>query len=436
MKVIALVVLVACACAPSASAEVLVRWDQPRVPAPAALGIDALVIPATRMDAVEQAARQGYRVYLEVEADALARLDVPAAARGGVIVRGDATSARLKRLRAKVAGGGGRVLTLEERGKWPHVRLNTVTKRNDVMQVAGRSAQPWLENNGALSRIADLQARPSTLLSYPWTPLTVSDEDEGPSVDHYLVAIAEAGSLGASLVLPLHERFQQALLRGHPEARADWAAIRQAMVFHAWDLPRQYQPVATVGVVTGDPIVWYEMLNLLARHNVPFVLLDPATSSPEDLRDLSLLIVVDEPGPQMARAIEGLDAQEVAVIRPDGPVVDPNAFALDVRNRLGPERRVVDVWNGITVLLTPWRADDGAVLLGVVNYAHESQPIQVRVRGTFATVHAESPGREAMLIPFSHRDGFTEFVLPDVRVNARVFLTPHREAPATSALTP
>lgn len=436
MKALALALAITLGFAAPAAAEILVRWDQDRVPAMLALGIDALVIPADRTEAIRHAAQQGYRVFLEVEAGKLASLTVPPAARGGVVVRGTATSAQLRLLRAKVGGGGARVLTLEERGKWPHVRLNAVTKRGDVLQVAGRSAQPWLENNGALARIAGMQAEPSSLLSYPWTPLTVSDEDEGPSVDHYLVAIAEAGSLGASLELPLHERFQQALLRGDPEARADWAAIRRAMAFYAWDLPRRYQPIATVGVVTADPLVSFEMTNLLTRHNVPFALVDPSNAAADVLRDLSLVIVVDAPGPELARTIDGAEARGVTVIRPDGPVIDPNAFALDVRNQLGPERRVVDVWNGITVLVTPWRADDGTVMLGIVNYASETRPIQVRVRGIFATVHAESPEHEAMLIPFTSRDGFTEFVLPDVRIGARVFLTPHREAPAASARTP
>lgn len=436
MRALVLALVGGWALATSASAEVLVRWDQPTVPSMTALGIDALVVPAARPDVIDAAVRHGYRVHVEVDAGALGSFTVPAGVRGGVVVRGEASSAQLTRLRAK-AGPGLRVLTLEARGKWPHIRLNAVSKRDDVMQVAGRSAQPWLENNGALVRIAGLQSDPSVLLAYAWTPLTVSDEDEGPSVDHYLVAIAEAGSVGASLVLPLHERFQQALLHGDPGARADWEAIRRSMAFHAWDLPRQYEPVATVGIVAGDPFVWYEMLNLFTRHNLPFRLIDPASPRPaDDLRGLSLLVVVDAPGTALGQAIEVLDPNEVAVMRPDGPVVDPNAFALDVRNRLGPERRFVDIWNGITILATPWRTDAGTVLLGLVNYAHEPRAVQLRVRGTFATVHAESPDREAMLIPFINRDGFAEFVLPDVRVAARVFLTPHREAPPSSARTP
>ena len=58
------------------------------------------------------------------------------------------------------------------------------------------------------------------MLTYPWTPSTLSETDEGPALENYLLAIAEAGSFGADLVLPLHERFGRRLLLGQPQARA------------------------------------------------------------------------------------------------------------------------------------------------------------------------------------------------------------------------
>ena len=64
-----------------------------------------------------------------------------------------------------------------------------------------------------------------------------------------------------------------------------------------------------------------------------------------------------------------------------GPV-DPNAFALEVRQLLGRERRVVDIWNGITVLAAPYEEPKGrARVLTVLNYAHQPLPVQMRVRG-------------------------------------------------------
>jgi hypothetical protein len=404
--------------------EVLVRWDLDRVPVVEALGVRSLLVPVERTAAIADAAQKGYRVFVEIEAAALATARVSALAEGGVVVRGPATAAQLRRARATLLRPGGRLLTLDERGKWPHVRLNEVTKRNDVLQVASRSAQPWLENNGALVRLAGLASADATaLLSYPWAPLTASDADAGPALEHYLVAIAEAGSTGASLVLPLHANLQRGLLQGRPEARRDWAAIGRYLEFYGWDIARHYEPMASVGVVTAEPFASFEVLNLLVRHNLPFRLLRPATLSRENLDDLGLLVVLDAPDGAPAQVVTGFEARGGTVMRPEVPVVDPNAFALDVRNRLGPDRRSVDIWNGITVLVEPRRDPaDGTVLLSLVNYAHEERPVQLRVRGTFAAVTYESPEQALMLLPFTHRNGATEFVVPDLRVGGRVFL--------------
>src|SRR5918996_1078174 len=65
------------------------------------------------------------------------------------------------------------------------------------------------------------------LLTYPWKPITLSDIDAGPRLEDYLVAIADAGSVGGNLVLPLHERFQKNLLLGKPQARQWWQQIRR-----------------------------------------------------------------------------------------------------------------------------------------------------------------------------------------------------------------
>ena len=108
--------------------------------------------------------------------------------------------------------------------------------------------------------------------------------------------------------------------------------------------------------------------------------------------------------------------------RQDAPV-DPNTFALEMRQLLGTDRRVVDIWNGITVLVAPFAAPAGdAMVLTAINYAAQPLPIQVRVRGTFSEVRFEAPGQPAIRLPFEQRNGGTEFVLPALRVGARVFL--------------
>jgi hypothetical protein len=410
--------------AASADGEVLIRWDQETIPSATSLGIAALVVPAANTSALRNALGAGYRVYLEVEASSLMTF-IPPAGIAGVVVKGQATQAQMRVLRRRVTSPGSRVIVPEAQGKWPHIRSNWVTKNKDaVLQVTGRSAQPWIENNAALLRMA-VAARPRStpVLTYAWQPITLSDVDEGPALENYLVAIAEAGSFGADLVLPLHPQFQKRLILGHPQARAEWDEIQRYLRFYSWNLVGQYRPLATVGVVTANPTLWFEVMNLMMRHNLPFEVIGPADLPKRNLDGLKLLVMLDEPDAGQRAALESFAAAGGAFKIVTGPV-DPNRFALEARQLLGRAHRVVDIWNGITVLATPYANPDGTgALLTVLNYAHQPLPVQLRVAGTYSQVHYESPEEAPAVVPYQHRDGFTEFVIPGLRIGGRVFLT-------------
>jgi hypothetical protein len=408
----------------SANAEILVRWDQPRVPSSDSLGISTLVVPAKNTAAVESARDQGYGIYLLLDAAEIPRFVAPTSPTLGVLVSGKASPAQLKQLRQRL-GSSRRVIPLDERGKWPHIRSNWVTKNNGVLQVTGRSAQPWIENNAALLRLARGTEDDATrTFSYSWQPVTLSDVDEGPSLADYLVAIAESGSFGGDLVLPLHERFERNLLLGKPDARSDWQAIRRYLEFYSWNLPHRYHPLVDIGVVTAEPTLWFEVMNLLARHNLPFRLIPPASLASHPTEGLDLLIVLDEPLPPQSEALAAFERGGGHVVKMLKGVADPNAFALDIRQKLGRERRIVDIWNGITVLVAPFQEPGGTtMLLTILNYAHQDLPVQLRVKGEFSQVRYESPETAIVLMPSQQREGFTEFVLPALRIGGRVFLT-------------
>ena len=408
----------------SSHAEVLVRWDQDKVPSRESLGLSALLVPAKNSGAVENALAQGYRVYLEVDAAAVAGFTPSSDRLAGVVVKGAVSPGQLSQLKQRLGSSGTRVLALEDRGKWPHIRTNWVTKRNEVLQVSSRTAQPWIEQNAALVRIAQAsQPGSAPLLTYPWRPITLSDVDEGPRLEDYLMAIADAGSVGADLVLPMHERFQRNLLLGKPEARRWWKEIRSYIDFYSWNLPNRYRPLANIGIVTADPMASFEVMNLLARHNLPFEIIAPERLSGR-LTPFNVVIVLNQPQGAQAGVLAEFAKNGGRVVERLNGVADPNAFALEIRRILGREQRVIDIWNGITVLAAPYEEADGrSVLVTVLNYAHEPLPVQMRVRGTFPVVQYESPEEEAVLLPYRHIAGYTEFLLPALRIGARVFLS-------------
>ena len=405
-----------------AGAEVFVRWTSDRVPARGVLGTAALALPAANAAAVREALAQGYRVYLEIDGMAVNDVSSPTRRIAGVIVRGRGTTATLSALRQRFLPLKVRVLTVDERGQWPHIRSNRVTKSSSgVLQVASRSAQPWIDSNAALAQIA---GRPDVrpLLTYAWTPVGLAEADEGPALENYLVAIAEAGSFRADLLLPLHERFQQRILRGEASARRDWDQIQRYLAFYAGDPARRYEASASIGVITDAPMDWFEVMNLLARHNLPFRIIAPTQLATLENPSLKLLLMLGEP--------DAAHRSELAVFERKGGLVkivsapqDPDRLALDVRRQLGPERRVIDVFNGITVIAAPFAGKDGSIIVTLVNYSHQPLPVQLRVRGVFSEVRYESPETKTTVVPHEHRDGSTEFVLPSVRVSARVFLT-------------
>jgi hypothetical protein len=407
------------------SAEVLVRWTADRIPARDVLGNAALALPAANAAAIGDALAQGHRVYLEIDAAALNGFVPQARGVAGVIVRGRATPVALSALRQRLLPLNVRLLTVDDRGRWPHIRSSRVTKNsNDVLQVASRSAQPWIDSNAALAMIAgSTEVRP--LLTYTWTPIGLADADEGPALENYLVAIAEAGSFRADLVLPLHERFQQRILLGEASARRDWEQIQRYLAFYADDSPTRFEPMASIGVVTDAPMDWFEVMNLLARHNLPFQIISPKQLPTMTNSSMKMLLLLGEPDAGEKAALAAFE-KKGGLARVVSAPQDPNRLALDIRRQLGPDRRVIDIFNGITVIAAPYNDKDGSVLVTLVNYAHQPLPVQVRVPGSFDNVRYESPGEDLTLVAHEHQKGSTEFVLPSVRVGVRVYLSRKR----------
>ena len=105
-------------------------------------------------------------------------------------------------------------------------------------------------------------------------------------------------------------------------------------------------------------------------------------------------------------------------------MTDPEVFAQDIRRLLGKRDSLLSLWNGLTTIAVPYKDRRGSLAaIELVNYAADPLRIQVQVKGRFPSIRYETPehGCCESLVPVRH-DGFTEFVIPELRIAGRVHL--------------
>ncbi len=446
--------------------RVFLRWTEPELPPARELGATDLVIPWNEASRafVENARRQGYRVFAEVTPTEVAALEAGTTeGLSGIIVKaGEAGKepAGLHEQLAKLrpANPELKVLFLGQGGAQPQLRGSMVVKNNGVLQVSSPTAQPWIDSNVALVRY-ERAIRPSQppLVSFKWEFPDAPDDYGAPTAADYALAVAEAGASRADLILTVDSKLQKALAQKSPDGLETWIRVEQYISFYSHDSELLADRVADVGVVTADYETSYEPANLMARHNIPFRVLTPHDLDAGRLRGMAVLVVFSPPDARAQGVIEKFAEQggtavlaglkgsypwhssppvtktEQAVTYKVGsgkiieitePIADPETFAEDVRRLLPRQEVWFRLWNALTTLGTLYRQPGGSDYeLDLVNYLQEPLRVQVRVKGSFTSVRYETPehGCCRSLTP-TVSNGFTEFIVPDLAIGGRVHL--------------
>jgi hypothetical protein len=461
LRTILVAVIVALPCL-SAWSEVFLRWSDSDLPAQA-LGFSTLVISldGSASPLLQAARKQGYRIYVEASVQAAPAAAEIAAKNGwaGIVLNipqseREKLQDALPRLRS--AYPKVKFLVLSPDGKQPEMRGGLVIKRDSVLQVSSPTAQPWIDSNLALINV-ERRAHPGQvpLYTFSW------NKPSGPEVkkltaSDYLLAIAEAGAFHGDLVLPVDEQLQRALSANDTAAWKLWNQVRAFAKFYAPSNSSAAQAQANVAVVVDEIDTNDEVMNLLARHNVPFKVFLTTDLKMADLTDFQVLAIFSKPDQQSSERLSDLAAHGKTVVLIDAhgsypwqktqavqtneqtvsytvgtgrvletstPVSDPETFAQDIRRLLG-KGPLLSVWNGLTTIAVPYGQHDETVsVVELVNYADEPLQVQVRVKGSFGSVRYESPEHPCCesLKP-TQRDGFTEFVVPDLGIAGRVHL--------------
>jgi hypothetical protein len=192
------------------------------------------------------------------------------------------------------------------------------------------------------------------------------------------LAAAEAFAYGAD-----------ALLRVDTVDAAALANLGTMLKFLEGLTERQLPPIADIGVVDDGSPVTGEVMNLLARRNL-------------------LYRIVETPSPALRVNIAvGSAAYPVA------EAADPSAFALKIRRQLTDEQRTLRLY-GSEVVICRLTGDAGRIRLHLVNYGgREIEGLRVRLRGTYRSGDAQIAGAGRLaLVDHVAADGSTEFSVP------------------------
>ena len=95
---------------------------------------------------------------------------------------------------------------------------------------------------------------------------------------------------------------------------------------------------------------------------------------------------------------------------------------------------LISLWNALTTLAVPYgEAGSHETVVELVNYAQEPLDVQVQLAGSFSSAEYESPERGCcQSLKTTLRDGFTEFVVPELKIGGRVHLRPRAPRPDTT----
>jgi hypothetical protein len=445
--------------------EVFVHWTSPALPPAKELGLNEVVLSwSDSLSAqVNAARRQGYRVYVEVSVQqaAVAAATAASGLEGIILTVRQSERAELEKSLPKLRSDHPklRFLVLSSDGKAPQMRGSLVIKRGSVLEVSSPTAQPWIDSNLALVKIEQRSHQEQApLYTFSWGELSISGQQPlSLTADDYSLALAEAGAFHADLILEFDDRLQQALAEHDKEAWALWNQVRPYTNFYSHAGEQGLEAAANVAIVVDDFDASYEAMNLLARHNIPFKVLLPADLNSRDLEGFDVVVVFAKPDKAACERIADLatHGKTVVLVEAHGsypwqngasiqlnehavsyalgsgkvlelsePVVDPETFAQDVRRLLGTQSALMSLWNGLTTIAVPYSDHSNTLkVVEFVNYAEESLRVQVQVKGSFSSIRYETPehGCCESLVPVTH-NGFTEFVIPELRIAGRVHL--------------
>ncbi|HYW46173.1 MAG TPA: hypothetical protein VE959_25130 [Bryobacteraceae bacterium] len=179
---------------------------------------------------------------------------------------------------------------------WPRVALAASGGRGQVQ--SGPTGAPWIDSNAWVARLAMARAPAKQI----WLGFEPPKGELPPDEGAYRVAIADAAAANARWMVNLDEKLGQALASGNADATKTWRSILATLAFFekqsAW---REYVPQGPLAIIStfagNDEFMGKEMLNLAARQQLLYRIVDRSRMRSADLTGLRAALWLDKDPP-------------------------------------------------------------------------------------------------------------------------------------------
>jgi hypothetical protein len=382
------------------------------------------------------------------EAAAQAQLD-------GVVLEGEFPSGSgfVDKLRKALRARGSNALVIPvassagplRKAAWPVLAVEGVVPGVGKLEegaTASATAGLWIDSNMWLVRSFRLDRSPR--------PVWLGHRTGAGSPDLYLRSIADAAAAGGRWILSIDDSLRPTLLRREAKALALWRNIGAFLAFfekHAeW---RNLAPFGAVAIIldTAGPRLdnTEEFLNLVARRQIPYRVIDRSRLSAPALEGLRAVLAFDlappteaerkvlrdfasqgglvlggpawgSPPKDQSYTVASVDQGEVAVYKDEAP--DPQSVARDLNDLLTTPDFGVSVFDAPSVLSYVSTNDAGSrMLIQMVNYADTpADALTIWVTRKFQAARLHTPESGPVELPVKRSGGRTQIVIPGLTV--------------------
>ncbi|MBI4905447.1 MAG: hypothetical protein HY820_17570 [Acidobacteria bacterium] len=309
-------------------------------------------------------------------------------------------------------------------GVWPGIHPEDEKDKSHAMPSGG----PWIDTNTGFLRYAAAMNRGTFWMGVTPAPIKAG---EIAKVDRYLMAIGDAGMVGARWIVALDDDFNKRLMARESTAVRDWKRIAQHLAFYeahaeTHRLP-PYGQMAVVQDAASGALLSGSVLDMIAVKHTPIrpvpgerlslealskaamaVNLDPAALTAEQKQVLTAFsraggtVLNGPPGWKMpATSKNGLTVDDTDVKKLEEIWKEMNSMI----NRRNLGVRLFNVSSMLSYLQSS--ADGKRAVLQLVNYSgYPIENITAHVLGKFKKIRIYTPdGKEKALEPYDIEEG-------------------------------